>query len=644
MNDLEHLRDDSITLIDQVTAALGDELPTASATMLAGCRDRLRHARYHLVVCGEFRQGKSSLLNALVERPGLFPVDIDVTTSVVTVLQWAEEDTATVHFAEDPDDPEASRPPLPVDLADLPAYVTEQGNPGNEKRVSLLVLGAPLEQLTPGLVLVDTPGIGSVNPAHTAATRAFLPRADALIFVSSVLEPVNTAELDFLAGALAQCPTVLVTITQADKVVEPEPVVEAARNRIAEVAGRPPGELTVLAVSALRKFDALEDGDPALLDESGFPALERHLWGALAGTVGGLRIDGELETVTALLDGAAAPVAIELAGLVEDSFGELDAELKASRTAAEKLRGAGQRWRRTARDDLDRAARPIRDQLSSDFDRIVDEFRRSLDSDDALTDPAAVVRQVSDQIVDAGSRAATELRRAVDEVAERHATQLEIELTLPTVDPDGPALSGTPDGTAPAAGDFTPPHRARQTSFAAFRTSWAGGMAYGGAGTLIGAAAGSFVPVVGTIVGGILGGVIGQLTGWFAGRREARLQAERQHRQDQVGALRSHVLPMLDSARRRAERQLTYQVKDYADALLLALDNQLDAQAEAYAMTERRLIEARSRGVHERKLRIAQLEERLGVYAGLQERVDATRSRARRLTHRSPDGPDGSTN
>ncbi|MEU5551482.1 MULTISPECIES: dynamin family protein [unclassified Micromonospora] len=630
MHTLDRLRQDTLSLLDHVQVVLADDLSQSAARMLTAERERVAAGRYHVVVCGEFRQGKSSLLNALVERVGLFPVDLDVTTATVTALHWAEAEQAVVYFAEDPDDPSAAPTSRPVRLEEITEFVTEQANPDNTRRVSLVEIGLPLEPLRSGLVLVDTPGIGSLNPAHTAATRAFLPQADALVFVSSAVEPLGTPELEFLTHALTQCPTVLVAITCTDKVVEPQPVVAAARARIAAVAGVPEEELRVAAVSAYRKNAALADDDPDLLAESGFPALERELWGALAATCGARQVVRAADAVTTLLDDAIAPLATELTALVDDTLDELGTQIEKARAEADRLRAETQGWRRGLRGDMEMAARDVRDQLGVDFDQIAEQFRRSLGTDEAVSDPNALARRISHQIVDAGQRAQRELRMAAEHLASRYAQRLSVVVDLP---------QGADLVTAPRVGDVHPTRSSQPTRFATFRTGWSGSMAYGGAGAAIGAVAGSVIPIVGTLLGGIVGGMVGQITGWFAGRQEAQLQAEHRRRHEQVAALRDRVIPMIESSRRRAERQFTYQVNDYVDALAQALEDHVAAQSESYAATERRLAAARARDELQRAERIAELNARVAVFAGLQEQFDRLRDRADDLT-RPTDEPE----
>ena len=190
-------------------------------------------------------------------------------------LYWADEDSATVYFApDDPGNPRSAPTPQEIPIGRIAQFITEQGNPDNRKGVTAIVAGAPVAALQSGMILGDTPGISSSNPAHTAVTDAEVRFADALLFVASATEPLSKHELEFLQQALQDCPIVVTAVTMIDKVVDAAPVIAEARERISSITGVAPEDLLIVGVSAHRKFDALEDGDDDWLAASGFPALE----------------------------------------------------------------------------------------------------------------------------------------------------------------------------------------------------------------------------------------------------------------------------------------------------------------------------------------------------------------------------------
>src|SRR5262245_20832841 len=149
---------------------------------LAERLDRIaeRLARTDTVVCvvGEFKKGKSALINALLGAP-VCPVDDDLATTTVTVVRYADAPAVTVRRREEGRLLVEAVPP-----DDLPRWVAETDDEPRPAGVEVVEVGLPNPFLARGVALVDTPGVGGLNAAHAAATLAFLPSADALVFVT----------------------------------------------------------------------------------------------------------------------------------------------------------------------------------------------------------------------------------------------------------------------------------------------------------------------------------------------------------------------------------------------------------------------------------------------------------------------------
>ena len=97
--------------LDIVEAASGAAERCGRADLverLGAASRRLHHAEVTVLVAGEFKQGKSSLVNAIVNAP-VCPVDDDVATAVATVIRYAESSEATITY--DPPVEEGEEPP-----------------------------------------------------------------------------------------------------------------------------------------------------------------------------------------------------------------------------------------------------------------------------------------------------------------------------------------------------------------------------------------------------------------------------------------------------------------------------------------------------------------------------------------------------
>ncbi len=191
-------------------AAIGAATAAGEAIALA---DRVTEGRVHVACLGQFKRGKSTLLNALLDRP-LLPTGVVPVTSVVTVLRFGASEAARVHH------PDGSTEAVPVGtLAD---YVTDAGNPGNLKAVTVVEVLSPSAILRGGLCLVDTPGVGSTSPLASEATRAFVPHIDAALVVLGADPPISAEELHLLQDVNAETDRFVFAINKADKLSEAE--------------------------------------------------------------------------------------------------------------------------------------------------------------------------------------------------------------------------------------------------------------------------------------------------------------------------------------------------------------------------------------------------------------------------------------
>jgi hypothetical protein len=162
---------------------------------------RRRHlVRPSLVVVGETKRGKSSLINALIGVPGLSPVDAAVATA--TYLQFVPGPAVSAR-AWAPGSGE------PAEITDLAAWATGR----HRARRIEVTHPAPLLQY---LSLIDTPGVGGLDPAHAAVALDAVDKATALLFVADASAPLSRPELDFLMAASDRVDAVVFALTKID--------------------------------------------------------------------------------------------------------------------------------------------------------------------------------------------------------------------------------------------------------------------------------------------------------------------------------------------------------------------------------------------------------------------------------------------
>jgi signal recognition particle receptor subunit beta len=174
--------------------------------------ERIAAQRFHIAVLGEFKRGKSTLVNALIGEE-LLPSGVVPLTAVATEVHFGSGGSIVVL---------ADGRRLPIEKDDIAAYVTEAENPGNVKAVARVEVGTPRAFGTPGVVLVDTPGVASVNEHNTAIARELLAESDAAVLVLSADSPLSDSELGMLAELEVRCEKVFVVINKSDHLTDDE--------------------------------------------------------------------------------------------------------------------------------------------------------------------------------------------------------------------------------------------------------------------------------------------------------------------------------------------------------------------------------------------------------------------------------------
>jgi hypothetical protein len=241
------------------------------ARQLDGARSRLTERTIPVAVVGEFKRGKSTLVNALLQR-AVCPVDADVVTAVPTLVRYGEQLRVTAYVEAD-DGGEPRPEEMPVEI--LGELVSEAGNPGNRRRLRSVEVYLPHRMLRSGLCLLDTPGVGGLDSAHGLITMSALEAAEGMVFVTDSSQELTGPELDFLRQALDRCPTAACIVTKVDLYPEWRRIVALDEGHLRR-AGL---DLPVVPVSSFLRLRARQD--PSFNEESGF----RGLVDFLAGTV-----------------------------------------------------------------------------------------------------------------------------------------------------------------------------------------------------------------------------------------------------------------------------------------------------------------------------------------------------------------------
>ncbi|MCG7457094.1 dynamin family protein [Corynebacterium sp. ACRPH] len=312
----------------------------------------LVNAKYRtsaVVIIGEVKRGKSSLVNALVGRRDLLPVDV-ITATSAPIRIHTEPD-------QDPDQPVLARLVRgteydPIEPEDLKNWVTQEAvdainrAPKDSKEVASLPSAAELLVPYSGMgkvTIIDTPGVGGLDEHAVAASLAEARNAGVLLMVCDASTPITAPEMDILRRAREQVGSVIVAVTKTDKNVRRwRSIVADDQRLIAEHLGL---DIPVIGVSSLRALDAAESASPEkraqIEQRCGIAELRQQIIDHVnspgnLGTVTALEITkSTMHTITTDIERD-----IKLYDKTSDAVGELEAEKR----KLEAFRDATSEW------------------------------------------------------------------------------------------------------------------------------------------------------------------------------------------------------------------------------------------------------------------------------------------------------------
>ncbi len=358
-------------LHDGAARLVHDGLDAIAHTGRADLQRRLHAAGTRLaepstVVCvvGEFKQGKSSLVNALL-GDSLLPVDDDLATSALTIVHHGDVERCQIH-RRDGGEPVVET----VAREQLSDFVTEAGNPHNVRRVERAEVALPHPLLARGLTFVDTPGMGGLGAGRTAATLTFLPYADALLLVSDASQELTASERSLLARATEACPTVLFCLTKTDLYPAWRQIADLDRRHLRE-AGI---DARLVPLSSALGRVAVARGDETLDGESGIPALRDILTGEVAARSVDRAAHRAVDEVRVVLGQVRHGIDAELAALHPAGAGELE---RLTRTVDDltRLEAGHARWRQV----LDDCMTQLADEIGHDLRARMLELERAIE-------------------------------------------------------------------------------------------------------------------------------------------------------------------------------------------------------------------------------------------------------------------------
>lgn len=405
---------ETLRLVDAAIAEVRKAGREDLAEKLTERRDRLTSGAWHVLVAGEFKKGKSALVNGLlgVDICGVDPVAF---TAVPTLIRHGGQPTA--HAVPDTGNAPAAAPAR-IDIRRA-ADFGRRGVGADGRRLRSIEVTLPREVLSGGMVLVDTPGIGGGFAAAAAAsTMRALALADGVIVVTDASQELTSAEVEFIQQAAAACPNLLVALTKTDFYPHWQRILDLDRQHLRR-AGI---DTEIVAVSANLRDLAVVTGDRALNAESGFPVLADRITTRLAARH---VADSEATTMAAVrsaLQQVADSLATEHAALTKpEERAATMRRVEQAQAKAKQLAGPSSRWLNTITDEFADIQSATDADLTERVRRLEADASRRIKEGDPAREWAELVpwmyRRTNEELTDAHARLVESIERLAERVA-----------------------------------------------------------------------------------------------------------------------------------------------------------------------------------------------------------------------------------
>lgn len=341
---------------------------------LAWARERITDPHTRVVIAGQLKQGKSQLLNSLLNMP-VARVGDDEATVLVTVVAYGDPPSARIVLAPGAT-AEAETADVPV--ADLQTDL-RQAPQAAGREVLHVEVGAPSPMLQGGLTFIDTPGVGGHGQPHLSATLGLLPDADAILMVSDASQELTEPEMRFVQQAHQICPVGVLLATKTDLYPHWREIVNANIRHLQRA--RVP--MPVLPVSSLLRSHAITLNDKELNEESNFPAIVKFLSEDVLSRRNEQVRDQVLDEIRSAAEHLTLAVRSELTALSDaDVGGRLTEDLEQRKREAEDALQQTALWQQLLNDGIADLTGDVDHDLRARFRAITEHAERVIDSCD----------------------------------------------------------------------------------------------------------------------------------------------------------------------------------------------------------------------------------------------------------------------
>jgi len=253
---------------------------------------------FHLMIVGEFKRGKSTLINSLLGND-ILPAKVAPCTAIITKVKYAEKPHAILHYSD------AAKNPVTVAIEELRKYVVIDDNADDDDDPSASISRSPYESMElhyplplckNNVQIVDSPGLNE-HKTRSRVTEEFLFKSDALVMVLSCQQALSESELQFIDNQLGgrNLCNVFFVWNHYDAIADSTGDIDDLKKRSARfLKPRLGSDGRIFYLSAKTALLGKKRSDRAAVERSGIVSLENALERFLGRERGRVKLQGPL--------------------------------------------------------------------------------------------------------------------------------------------------------------------------------------------------------------------------------------------------------------------------------------------------------------------------------------------------------------
>ena len=237
---------------------------------ISNLKNTIEHDFFTVVVLGEFKRGKSTFINALLES-NLLPTNVTPTTATINALMYNEEKIAEVVYKD------GHTQKGDATLEFLNGFSADSS--ADTENINYIKIGYPSELLRNHVILVDTPGVSDMNQQRVQVTYDFVPKADVVIFLLDATSPLKRTEKEFIEDHLLKygIEKIIFIANRFDEIEEEdeEEVLEDIKKRLSASFQQMEQEgINIIPFSAFQALQGVIKKDEILIKTSNLPLVK----------------------------------------------------------------------------------------------------------------------------------------------------------------------------------------------------------------------------------------------------------------------------------------------------------------------------------------------------------------------------------